>query len=63
MDMYAVFNAESVRRREQLDAGTVLEEASLQSYAEASISLTATCSHLALLGPDFVVQVAGGGTL
>ncbi|MFF7845188.1 hypothetical protein ACFZC6_41580 [Streptomyces ossamyceticus] len=59
MDMYATFNAESVRRREQLEAGTVLDEASLQSYADASVNLIAACSHLALLGPDSV-QIAGG---
>ncbi|MEU8852219.1 hypothetical protein AB0C70_39725 [Streptomyces sp. NPDC048564] len=59
MDLYAVFNSESVRRREQLGAGTVLDEASLQSYADYSTNLIAACSHLALLGPDSV-QVAGG---
>ncbi|MEU1670378.1 hypothetical protein ABZ547_43680 [Streptomyces sparsogenes] len=59
MDMYAAFNAESVRRREQLEARTVLDEASLQSYAASSINLIAACSHLALLGPD-AVQAAGG---
>lgn len=59
MDMYAVFNAESVRRREQLEAGTVLDEASLQSYADASVNLITACSHLALLGPDSI-QSAGG---
>ncbi|MFF9490656.1 hypothetical protein [Streptomyces sp. NPDC014676] len=59
MDMYAVFNAESVRRREQLEAVMVLDEASLQSYADASNNLIVACSHLALLGPDSV-QIAGG---
>jgi hypothetical protein len=59
MDMYAVFNVESVRRREQLDAGTALDEASLQAYTEAVFNLLTACSHLALLGPDSV-QVAGG---
>ncbi|MGW0337142.1 hypothetical protein ACWD0J_35865 [Streptomyces sp. NPDC003011] len=59
MDMYAVFNVESVRRREQLEAGTVLDEASLRAYGEALFNLLTTCSHLALLGPDSV-QVAGG---
>jgi hypothetical protein len=59
MDMYAVFNVESVRRREQLEAGTVLDEASLQAYGEALFNLLTACSHLALLGPDSV-QVAGG---
>ncbi|MFJ1673140.1 hypothetical protein ACIOK4_43670 [Streptomyces bottropensis] len=59
MDMYAVFNVESIRRREQLEAGTVLDEASLQAYAEALFKLLTACSHLALLGPDSV-QLAGG---
>jgi hypothetical protein len=59
MDMYAVFNSESVRRREDLEAGTVLDEASLQSYADHSTNLIAACDHLALLGPD-AVQIAGG---
>ncbi|MDH6590090.1 hypothetical protein M2161_009281 [Streptomyces sp. SAI-133] len=59
MDMYAVFNSESVRRREEMEAGTVLDEASLQSYADHSINLIGACSHLALLGPDSV-QIAGG---
>jgi hypothetical protein len=47
MDMYAVFNSESVRRREEMEAGTVLDEASLQSYADHSINLiprAATCA-------------------
>ncbi|WP_329266531.1 hypothetical protein [Streptomyces sp. NBC_01451] len=57
--MYAVFNVESIRRREQLEAGTVLDEASLQAYAEALFKLLTACSHLALLGPDSV-QLAGG---
>lgn len=37
----------------------MLDEASLQSYAEASNNLIVACSHLALLGPDSV-QIAGG---
>lgn len=51
MDVYAAFNAQSIKRREQLEQGTVLDEASLQSYAGDRLALAAACSHLALLGP------------